>query len=209
MKEGSKIKLTYFWSKFFKKIRGSAISNSYVHKTSKVEAGSNVVNTSFDKYSFCGYECTLVNCDVGAFTSIADHVSIGDFRHPMEWVSMSPVFYAGRDSVKKKFSTHSVPGNSARTRIGNDVWIGKYVLIKSGVTVGDGAVIGMGSIVTKDVGPYSIVVGSPASEIRKRFDEVTIEKLLQIKWWNFSDERLSKYAHLITNPADFIDKVEK
>jgi Acetyltransferase (isoleucine patch superfamily) len=204
------MKLLFFiWAKLFKKIRGSSIKQSTIHKTSKVESGSNVINSTFAKYSFCGYDCTIVNCDIGAFTSIADHVSIGDFRHPMEWVSMSPVFYEGRDSVKKKFATHKVAGNDKRTIIGNDVWIGKNVLIKAGVTIGDGAVIGMGSIVTKDVASYSIVAGSPARMIRKRFDEATINKFLRIKWWELEEDKLSKLADHITNPDEFMAKVDE
>jgi virginiamycin A acetyltransferase len=69
--------------------------------------------------------------------------------------------------------------------IGNDVWIGHEVLILSGITVGDGSVIGARSVVTKDVPPYSIVAGNPASIIRLRFDEEIVEKLLKIKWWNY------------------------
>ena len=59
--------LVYLWAKMCKKIRGSAIINSRIHKTSKVEAGSNIHNSSMDRYSFCGYDCTIVNCDIGAF----------------------------------------------------------------------------------------------------------------------------------------------
>jgi len=203
-----KLKISYLWAKFCKKIRGSAIINSTIHKTSKVEAGSNIVNSSFGRYSFCGYDCTIVNCDIGAFCSIASNVVIGEFNHPMDWVSMSPVFYAGRDSVKKKFSNHCVDKNK-RTVIGNDVWIGERALIKEGVTIGNGAVIGMGSVVTKDVEKYTIVAGNPSRVIRKRFDDHTIAKLSQIKWWEYSGQQLSQYAPYVTNPSDFIEEVEK
>ena len=198
--------LSYLWAKLCKKIRGSAITNSKIHKTSKVEAGSNILNTTFDRYSFCGYDCAIVNCEIGAFCSISNNVIIGGARHPMEWVSMSPVFYSGRDSVTEKFSVHHRV-EEVRTYIGNDVWIGEKVLIKSGVKIGDGAVIGMGSVVTKDVQPYNIVVGSPAKVIRKRFDDNTINKLLEIRWWEFDDRRLHKYAKYITCPEEFIHKV--
>ena len=64
--------LLYIWSRIIKKIRGSSIKNSRIHKTSKIEAGSQVINTFMDKYSFCGYDCKLLNCRIGKFTSVAD-----------------------------------------------------------------------------------------------------------------------------------------
>ncbi len=74
--------------------------------------------------------------------------------------------------------------------IGNDVWIGFEAVILSGVTIGDGAVIGSRAVVTKDVEPYTIVGGVPAKAIRKRFDEQTIEKLEKIGWWNWNEEQI-------------------
>lgn len=74
--------------------------------------------------------------------------------------------------------------------IGNDVWIGYEAVILSGVTIGDGAVIGSRAVVTKDVEPYTIVGGVPAKPIRKRFDEQTIEKLEKIGWWDWSEEQI-------------------
>lgn len=195
----------YLWAKLCKKIRGSAIINSRIDKASKIEAGSTIVNTTFDRHSFCGYDCMILNCDVGGFCSIANNVMIGGARHPMEWVSMSPVFSSRKDSVKKKFSMHE-KSSDLRTIIGNDVWIGEKSLIKAGVRIGDGAVIGMGSVVTRDVQPYAIVAGSPAKEIRKRFDTATIAALLEIQWWTLPDNMLEKYAPYFTNPEEFIRK---
>jgi acetyltransferase-like isoleucine patch superfamily enzyme len=198
----------YLWAKFCKKVRGSALVNCRIHKTAKIEAGSNAVNCSMGRYSFCGYDCTLINCDIGSFCSIANRVVIGGARHPMEWVSMSPVFSSGRDSVNKKYSCHAKQA-TPKTWIGNDVWIGETALIKAGTKVGDGAVIGMGSVVTKDVPPYAIVGGCPAKIIRQRFSEETILKLLNMKWWDFDEERLNKYAAYITDPERFVLEVEK
>jgi ADP-glucose pyrophosphorylase len=98
--------LIYFWSKILKKLRCNSIKNSIIHKTSKVESGSHIVNTTFAKHTFCGYDCEIVNCDIGSFCSIANNVVIGGGMHPIEWVSTSPVFYEGRDSVNTKFSEH-------------------------------------------------------------------------------------------------------
>ncbi len=199
--------LLYLWTKILKKLRGSSIINSRIHKTSKVESGSHIVNSNFDRHSFCGYDCEIINSDIGSFCSIANNVIIGGAMHPMEWVSMSPVFYEGRDSVKAKFSTHK-RNDGKRTKISHDVWIGRNAIIKQGVTIGIGAVVGMGSVVTKDVDAYTIVAGCPAKIIRKRFDEYMIEKLLQIKWWEFSDKKLYSSAQYFTNPTEFIRRME-
>jgi acetyltransferase-like isoleucine patch superfamily enzyme len=198
-------KLIYFWSKFIKKLHGSAIKNSVIDKSSKVEAGSEVVNSIMGKHSFCGYFCELINVEIGSFCSIANHVIVGGGMHPMEWVSTSPVFYEGKDSVKAKFSEHK-RNEPLKTIIEHDVWIGERTIIKQGVRIGTGAVVGMGSVVTKDVDPYSIVAGCPAKEIRKRFDVDTIALLLESKWWEFSDEKLVEYAKFFHDPTVFIKK---
>ncbi len=110
----------YLWAKMLKKIRLSAVANSSIHPTSKAESGSHIVDSSFDRHSFCGYDCEIYRCDIGAFCSIGNQAKIGGGRHPTEWVAMSPVFYAGRDSVKAKFSTHKRESDQ-RTTIGHDV----------------------------------------------------------------------------------------
>ena len=198
----------YIWSKLLKKLRGSAVVNSQIHKTSVVESGSHIVNSTFGRHSFCGYDCEIINCDLGSFCSIANNVIIGGGMHPMDWVSTSPVFYEGRDSVKAKFSTHK-RDTDKRTVIGHDVWIGHGAKIKQGITIGTGAVIGMGSIVTKDVEPYSVVAGCPAKEIRKRFNEIIILKLLKSKWWTFNNKDLYKFAKYFKDPEIFFMEFEK
>lgn len=76
--------------------------------------------------------------------------------------------------------------------IGNDVWIGYEAVILAGVTIGDGAIIGTRAVVTKDIPPYTIVGGIPATPIRKRFSDETIASLLEIQWWNWSEERIAQ-----------------
>jgi len=195
--------LLYLWSKILKKIRASSIKGSIIHPTSKVESGSHVVNTKMGKHSFCGYNCEIVNCEIGSFVSIANAVIIGGGMHPVTWVGMSPVFYEGRDSVKAKFSKHKRDG-VRKTTIGHDVWIGQNVLIKQGITIGTGAVVGMGSVVTKDVPPYAIVGGNPAKLIRMRFEENLASRLLESKWWELDEARLTELAKSFKNPDDFL-----
>ena len=88
------------------------------------------------------------------------------------------------------------------TLIGNDVWIGYNATIMAGVTIGDGAIIAANSTVTKDVAPYAIVGGNPATEIRKRFDEDRIRKLLDLKWWDWPIEKITANVHLLTGKID-------
>ena len=81
--------------------------------------------------------------------------------------------------------------------IGNDVWIGYEAVVLSGVTIGNGAIIGTRALVTKDVPPYTIVGGVPAKPIRKRFDEETIQKLEEIRWWNWEEDRIKRNIQAI------------
>jgi acetyltransferase-like isoleucine patch superfamily enzyme len=196
-------KLKFLIGKGLKKSRLSFIRDSFIHPTSKVESGTSFVSSVLGKYSFCGYDCDIHKCIIGNFTSIANQVVIGGATHPMNWVSMSPVFYSGRDSIKKKFSKNSRSPDS-KTIIGNDVWIGRNVIVLSGVIVGDGAVLGAGSIVTKNVPPYAIVAGNPAKIIRYRFNKNIIKGLQLSQWWHWDDAKLLRFADHIKYPIKFI-----
>lgn len=179
-----------------------AIRGSRISKKAAVGNGAKIVNCTIDRYTYI-YGSSVVSADVGAFCSIAAGCTIGGGKHPTNWVSSSPVFYKGRNVLRTNFSQNEFE-EYAHTIIGNDVWIGSKCLIKGGVTIGDGAVIGMGSVVTHDVPPYEIWAGNPAKLIRKRFDERTIEKLIEMKWWNFSDEELSEIGDLFKDPQALI-----
>jgi len=149
--------------------------------------------TTIRENSFIG-SFTLINEDttihvgtnIGRYCSIGKKSEIGVPKHAMERLSSSVVSY----HLKKRFPAYSSDFKQVEfevyenTNIGNDVWIGSLVGVKTGVNIGDGAVVGMGAIVTKDVPPYAIVTGVPATITRYRFDKQTIEKLLELKWWN-------------------------
>lgn len=89
--------------------------------------------------------------------------------------------------------------NKGNSVIGNDVWIGHNATIMAGVKIGDGAIIATNSTVVKDVEPYAIVGGNPASEIKKRFKKATIEKLLELKWWDWDIEKITKNIQNLTD----------
>lgn len=198
-----------YWTKIIKKIPGSYKKNVKLERPAKIGARSTVINSELGRYSYCGYNSTIINCQIGRFTSIADNVVIGNATHPMDWVSTSPAFYKGRDSIPKNLARLHFDPLSKNTIIGNDVWIGERVLIKAGVTVGDGAVIGMGSVVTKDVPCYAIVAGVPARVIRYRFSEEIIKKLIRIAWWSKPIDELSKFSPYMNNIDLFIKKISE
>lgn len=201
-------KMIYLWNKVLKKMRGAAIVNSRIHSASKIESGSLIVNLKLDKHSFCGYDCEIINCEIGKYCSIASHVFIGGAEHPISWVGTSPVFYKGKDSIRLKLSEYERPENKI-TYVGHDVWIGYRACIKAGVRIGNGAVIGMGAVVTKDVPDYAIVVGNPARIVKYRFDENTIQLLNESKWWE-KEERILKYAaKYVKEPRLFIKAINE
>ena len=194
--------------KLLKKLRFRAVQSGSVHPTSKIESGTLFYHSAMERHSFCGYDCDIQHADIGGFTSIANRVVIGGGRHPMEWVGMSPVFYAGRDSVKAKFSEH-VREPVRRVVIGHDVWVGHSAILLPGVHVGNGAVVGAGAVVTKSVPPYAIVAGNPARVLRHRFDEETVRRLEAIRWWAWSEDELRLLGNLTNDVPAFLDAAEK
>lgn len=197
--------IKYLVSKLIKKGRLVAIKDSSLHRSVKIHSGSSIVNCSIGKYSYCGYDCQMINTDIGNFCSIAGFVSIGLAAHPSHFVSTSPVFLSHRDSVKTKFADFDyLP--QLRTKIDHDVWIGEKSLIKSGVSIGAGAIIGMGAVVTKDVPPYAVVAGNPAKIIKMRFSSQIIEALLEMRWWDLDDEQLLSVASYFNDPELMLRK---
>ena len=141
-------------------------------------------------------------CRIGRYCSIASDVHYLGGNHPINCVTSSAVFY------NKSFSGLDVKDiKREELYIGNDVWIGRSVLITANChSIGNGAVIGAGSVVTKDVPPFAIVVGNPARVIRYRFDEKTIERIEDTKWWDLTPKELMSYYKFMNNPNLFCDK---
>lgn len=164
-----------------------------LHKTVALYRFVKVRKSTIGRYTYVANN-TYVECaDIGQFCSIADNCRIGMGSHSISLLSTSPIFSEARNGVKEQWIETDLPTTKRkRTVIGNDVWIGSHVLINSNVNVGDGAVIGAGAVVVKDVPPYAIVGGVPAKVIRYRFSEDVINELMQLKWWDMSEDILKK-----------------
>ena len=128
---------------------------------------------------------------IGSFCSIgsgAVFMMAGNQGHNTQWASTFP-FYFQANIFKTAKNGFEKAGD---TTIGNDVWIGSEAMIMPGVTIGDGAVIAARAVVVKDVAPYTIVGGNPASVIKSRFSEKQIKQLLTMKWWNWKEQSVKK-----------------
>jgi virginiamycin A acetyltransferase len=143
---------------------------------------------------------------IGKFCMIASDVKfiMNGANHLSESISAYPFAIFG-NGWENAMEGKSYP-NKGDLIIGNDVWIGYNATIMSGVTIGDGAIIATNATVTKDVTPYTIVGGNPAKEIRKRFDEDTIKKLLDMQWWNWDIARITKNVQLLTGAYLNVEK---
>lgn len=123
---------------------------------------------------------------IGKFCSIADNVKIflGN-DHRIDWVTTYP--FSNIDVWPEGHGIEGHPATRGDVVIGNDVWLASGCTILSGVTIGDGAVIAAHAVVRHDVEPYAIVVGNPGQSVRKRFDAATIDKLLEMRWWDWPE----------------------
>lgn len=150
----------------------------------KVEAGP---GTYFGSRPRILYDCYGSKLRIGSYTSIAPgFTALLGGHHPWRNVTTYPFGKFGNPSYSKGDIT-----------IGSDVWIGMEVTVIDGVSIGDGAVIGARSLVTRDVRPYEIVGGNPARHIRMRFDPGVITHLLEIKWWDWPEDKILGAAELL------------
>ena len=195
------------------------------HKTiigiRSVFEGHNVVGNNTFFVGNMGYGTYMgdyceVSADIGRYCSIGRNVRTVQGFHPTsEWVSTHPAFYstekqAGFSYVEqRKYAEvrYADKANKLAVKIGNDTWIGDNVIILAGVSIGDGAIIATGAVVTKDVSPYSVVGGIPAKVIKYRFTEDTIRKLLDIQWWNKSETWIKDHIDSFKNAEEFLMEI--
>ena len=174
------------------KVHDSAVLEHPVNITSNVTINRNVRIGRFTYIS----EGSRINSgtDIGRFCSIATNCEIGAPAHPSNWLSTHPFQYTPSQfkGMPEYTNIKHRKHNSGRPAyIGHDVWIGAKAIICRGVKIGDGAIIGAGSFVNKDIPAYAVAVGSPAKVIKYRFQQEVIHELIKLKWWNLSIDKLS------------------
>ena len=157
-----------------------------------------IADSEFESHVTHHYEWIGDRLIIGKFCQIASGVEfiMNGANHQMNAVSTFP-FYTleGWNMEPPKPSDLPLKGD---TVIGNDVWIGQNVVILPGVHIGDGAIVGANCVVGSDVEPYTITIGNPSRELRKRFDDELIDLLLQFKWWDKSIEEINQLIPLLT-----------
>ncbi|MEP5152238.1 DapH/DapD/GlmU-related protein [Planktotalea sp.] len=154
----------------------------------EIGKGSRVAYSELGDYSYCDRYADIANAQVGKFSNIAAFSRIGATDHPLDTASCHHFLYrsddywadAGRDEA---FFAHR---KSRVAFIGHDTWIGAGAMIKPEVTLGDGAVVASGAVVTKDVDPYTIVAGTPAKPLRLRQPREIADRLIALAWWDWS-----------------------
>lgn len=165
-------------------------------------------------FSYVGAGSAMTNADIGRYCSIAPNVVIGPASHPTDRFTSHLIGFRNRGpfggsaEFQRVARGPALDGNTARTRIGNDVWIGEGAVLRRGVQVGDGAIIGAGSVVVRDVAPYAIVGGVPARLIRSRFDPETTARFLALRWWDVSLDIPELGEAEYADPLLFLDRME-
>lgn len=173
----------------------------------KIKIGKGVIikaNTFFGgeeigDFSYIGqFSYVSDKVKIGRFCSLAAGVKIYSSNHNLNSVSTYPLY-------AKFYHDWKLDGQGKEILIGNDVWIGVNSIILPGVTIGDGAIIGAGSVVNKNIEPYAIYVGNPARFLRFRFTEGEIEQLRKIEWWNWDVNKIKAFSSKFYNKQDFLD----
>lgn len=147
---------------------------------------------SMGSFSYTRSAINPSRIEIGRYCSLADNIRVFDEDHPLDTFTTSTLLYRprlefairNRDGNDFKI-TKNVVSKQKKVIIKNDVWVGSHVALKPGITLHNGCCVGTGSVVTKDVPPYSIVAGNPARVVKMRFPEEIVKKLLETKWWDY------------------------
>ncbi|MBZ8119905.1 chloramphenicol acetyltransferase [Roseovarius sp. LXJ103] len=168
------------------------ITDATFGKYVEIGRGSRLAHSNMDDYSYCDRFADIANTCVGKFSNIAAFVRIGATDHPMERASLHHFQYRSADYFEDTEHDDAwfAHRRSRRTVIGHDTWLGHGAQVRPEVTIGHGAVIAGGAIVTKDVPPYMIVAGIPATPLRFRFEPKIADRLMALAWWDWPHDRL-------------------
>lgn len=174
-----------------------------------VDCDVRIVNSTIGDYTFIRYGAEISHTTVGKFCSIGPGAAIGVGAHPIDaHVSTHPIFHEFRSSTGWNFVSKNSYDSSPATVVGSDVWFGQNAIVKAGLKIGHGAVIGAGAVVTKDVAPYAIVGGVPAKVLRMRFSDDRIESLLRNPWWERSTEWIRQNLDSLRSVDAYVSHVD-
>ena len=181
------------------------VSGSTFSEYNTIRKYARVRDSSFGSYSYVSRESQVYHASVGKFTCIGPQVIIGPGEHPTQFVSSHPIFYSTMGQSNPVIVEENLFDEFPRTHIGNDVWIGARAIIRTGLTIGDGAIIASGAVVVQDVAPYSIVGGVPAKPIRYRFSEEEIKAIRATRWWDNDLEWLRAHKEAFADVNAFVN----
>lgn len=171
---------------------GCSVENSTIGRYVRLADGTRLGHSTFGDYSYTDRFCDISNAEIGKFVNIASYVRIGPTDHPMERASQHHMLY--RCGMYWDDEIDHAPFFERRrsriARVGHDAWLGHMAVIRPEVSVGIGAVVGAGSIVTRDVPDYAVAVGNPARVIRFRHPPEVAARLIALAWWDWDHERL-------------------
>ena len=174
--------------------KGTSFSDSTIlGKGVRVMDNTIINNAKIGRFTYINRNSLIQNAIIGNYCSIAHEVNIGLGKHPLHLFSSSPVFYKKNNPLGVDVINHDLEFEEYETiTIGHDVWIGAKAILMDGITVGTGAVIAAGAVVTRDVAPYAVVGGVPAKVIKYRFETEKINVLMKNEWWNFDPSEVNK-----------------
>lgn len=192
----------------------STVRESKIGERSTIQRYGDIWGVDIGKYTCIGRMSTIQETQIGSFCALADYLTIGCDDHDYKMVTTHPFWHDtswgisedeefSKEYRRKEYEQPCV--------IGNDVWMGAGVIVCRNVTIGNGCVIGAGAIITKDIEPYSVVVGVPGRVIKKRFDDKTIERLENAKWWDLPVEVIKENIHIFRDKhlnEDVLEQLE-
>lgn len=187
-------------------VLGNNAINSSFGENAKVYGPFYVRDSQIGDYTYIAFNSWISFVTIGKFCSIGPNFLCGFGIHPVNGVSTAPMFYSTKKQNGISLTKNDKVEERKRITIGNDVFIGANVTVLDGVVIGDGAIIGAGAVVSKNIPPYAIAVGVPIKIIKYRFGEAEIDKLLKMKWWDWSFEHLYEVEKHFFQVEEFIDK---